>query len=45
MCRPLWDEPYAAAAVKDVLFERRRRDQSLGSQPAHQLARDAAKGR
>jgi hypothetical protein len=44
-CRTLWDELYAAAAGKDVVFEWRRRDQSLGSRLAHQLARDAARGR
>ena len=44
-CRPLWEELYAAAAGKDVEFAWRGRDQSLGSRLAHQLARDAAKGR
>ena len=41
----LWNELYAAAAGKDVQFEWRRRDQSLGSRLANQLARAAAKGR
>ena len=45
MCRPLWDELYAAAAGKDIEYARKKRDQSLGSRLAHQLARDAAKGR
>jgi ribonuclease HI len=44
-CQPIWQELYSAAAGKDVVFEWRRRDQSLGSRLAHQLARDAAKGR
>jgi ribonuclease HI len=44
-CQPVWQELYAAAAGKDVTFEWRRRNQSLGSRLAHQLARDAAKGR
>jgi hypothetical protein len=43
-CQPVRRELYAAAAGKDVTFEWRRRDQSLGSRLAHQLARDAAKG-
>lgn len=45
MCRPVWDELYAATAGKDVEFEWRRRDQSLGQRLANQLARDAARGR
>ncbi|QJW98392.1 hypothetical protein FTUN_5982 [Frigoriglobus tundricola] len=45
MCRPLWDELYAAAAGKDIVFEWKKRDQTLGSRLAHQLARDAEKGR
>lgn len=45
MCRLLWDELYAAAAGKDVEFAWRKRDQSLGSRLAHQLARNAAKRR
>jgi ribonuclease HI len=44
-CKAVWGELYAATAGKDVSFEWRRRDQSLGSRLAHQLARDAAKGR
>ena len=44
-CRALWDELFASAAGKDVQFEWKRRDQSLGSRLAHQLARDAARGR
>ncbi len=44
-CKPIWQELYAAAAGKDVAFAWRRRDQSLGSRLAHQLARDAARGR
>jgi ribonuclease HI len=45
MCRPLWDELYATAAGKDIEFEWRKRDQSLGSRLAHQIARDAARAR
>jgi ribonuclease HI len=41
----VWQELYAAVPGKDVGFGWRRRDQPLGSRPAHQLARDAAKGR
>lgn len=44
MCRSVWDELYAATAGKDVAFEWRRRDQSLGQRIAHQLARAEAKG-
>lgn len=44
-CRPLWDELFSATAGKDVTFEWSRRSQSLGSRLAHQLARDAARGR
>lgn len=44
-CKTVWDELYAATAGKDVTFEWRRRDNGLGSRLAHQLARDAAKGR
>ena len=36
---------YAVAASKYVTFEWRKRDQCLGQRLAHQLARDAAKGR
>jgi ribonuclease HI len=43
-CRPLWEELYAATEGKDVEFEWHRRDQSLGSRLANQLAREAAKG-
>lgn len=43
MCRSVWDELYAATAGKDVQFEWRRRDQSLGQRIAHQLARAEAK--
>jgi hypothetical protein len=45
MCKPLWEEMYAAAAGKDMAFEWKKRDQSLGSRLAHQIARDVAKGR
>ncbi len=45
MCKPLGEELDEAAASKDVTFEWRRRDQSLGSRLAPQLARDAALGR
>lgn len=45
VCRALWDKLDASAAGKDVQFQWRKRDQSLGSRLAHQLARDAAKGR
>lgn len=45
MCRPLWEELYAATAGKDIEFAWRKRDHGLGSRLAHQLARDAAKGR
>jgi ribonuclease HI len=45
MYQPLWKELYAATAGKDVVFVWQRRDQALGSRLAHQLARDAAKGR
>ena len=44
-CKTVWGELYAAIAGKDVTFEWRRRDNGLGSRLAHQLARDAAKGR
>ncbi len=44
MCKPLWDELYAAAAGKDIEFAWKKRDQSLGSRLAHQLARDAVRG-
>jgi ribonuclease HI len=44
-CKPLWDELFAAAAGKDVTFEWNRRGQSLGARLAHQLSRDAARGR
>ena len=44
-CKAVWEELYAATAGKDITFEWRKRDQSLGSRLAHQLARDAAKGR
>lgn len=44
-CRPLWDELFAAAAGKDVRFAWHKRDQSLGSRLAHQLTRDAGRGR
>lgn len=44
MCRSVWDELYAATEGKDVQFEWRRRDQSLGQRIAHQLARAEAKG-
>jgi hypothetical protein len=45
MCRPLWGELYLATEGKDVAFEWRRRNGSLGSRPANSLARDTAKGR
>ncbi len=41
----LWDELYAATADKDITFEWRRRGQTLGQRLAHQLARDAVRGR
>jgi ribonuclease HI len=41
----VWNELYAAAAGKYVTYEWRRRDQSFGQRLAHQLARDAVKGR
>ena len=44
-CQALWEELYAATAGKDVQFEWRKRDQSLGQRLAHQLARSAARGR
>lgn len=44
-CRPLWDELFTAAAGKDIEYAWKKRDQSLGSRLAHQLARDAARGR
>jgi ribonuclease HI len=44
-CKAVWEELYAATTGKDVAFEWRRRDQSLGSRLAHQLARDAARRR
>jgi ribonuclease HI len=44
-CKAVWEELYAATASKGIEFAWRRRDQSLGSRLAHQLARDAAKGR
>lgn len=43
-CKAVWEELYAAMAGQDVAFEWRKRDQTLGSRLAHQLARDAAKG-
>ena len=43
--KPLWAELYAAMAGKDVAFEWRERDKHLGQRLAHQLAREAAKGR
>lgn len=42
-CQPLWEELYAAAAGKDIEYAWRKRDQTLGSRLAHQLARDAAR--
>ena len=44
-CRPLWDELFAAAAGKDIEYAWKKRDQSLGSRLAHQLAREAVRGR
>jgi ribonuclease HI len=44
-CKAVWEELYTAVAGKDVQFAWRKRDQGLGSRLAHQLARDAAKGR
>lgn len=44
-CRPLWDELFAAASGKDIEYAWHKRDQSLGSRLAHQLVRDAARGR
>lgn len=43
-CEPLWEEPCVSAVGKGVEFTWRRRDQSLGSRLAHQLARDAVRG-
>ena len=45
MCRPLWEELYATATGKDIEFAWRKRDQSLGQRLAHQLSREAARGR
>jgi ribonuclease HI len=45
MCQQVWGELYDALLGKDVEFAWHRRDQSLGSRLAHQIARDAAKGR
>jgi ribonuclease HI len=45
ICKPLWEDLYAATAGKDGEFAWRKRDQSLGSRLAHQLAREAARGR
>ena len=42
-CKAVWEELYAAMAGKDVTFEWRKLDQSLGSRLAHQLAREAVK--
>ena len=42
---PVGDELYVATAGEGVRFEWRRRDQTPGQRPDHQLARDAAKGR
>jgi hypothetical protein len=43
--KPVGDELYVATAGESVRFEWRRRDQTLGQRPDHQLARDATKGR
>ena len=45
VCRAVWEELYAATEGKDVNFAWRKRDQSLGSRLANQLARDAARAR
>ena len=45
MCKPFREELDAAAASKGVQFGWRKRDQSLASRLAHQLAREAAQGR
>ncbi|MDB5308270.1 MAG: RNase [Gemmataceae bacterium] len=44
-CKAVWEELYAEMAGKDVEIAWRKQDQTLGSRLAHQLARDAAKGR
>ena len=44
-CQPLWEELFASAAGKDSEYAWRKRDQSLGSRLAHQLASDAVRGR
>jgi ribonuclease HI len=44
-CKAVWEELYAATAGRDIEFAWRKRDQSLGSRLAHQLARDVARGR
>lgn len=41
----VWKEFYEAASGKDIEFVWRRRDQSFGQRLAHQLAREAARGR
>jgi hypothetical protein len=43
--KPVGDQLYVATAGEGVQFEWRRRDQTLGQRVAHQLGRDAAKGR
>lgn len=44
-CNPRWEELCASAVSSDVEFGWRRRDHSLGSRLAHQLARDMVRGR
>jgi ribonuclease HI len=42
-CKPVWQELYSAMEGKDVVFEWRGRNGSLGQRLAHQLAREAAR--
>jgi ribonuclease HI len=44
-CQSLWEDLYSATAGKAVEFVWAKRDQSLGSRLAYQIARDAAQGR
>lgn len=41
----VWNELYSAANGKDISYEWRGRSQSFGQRLAHQLAREAARGR
>jgi hypothetical protein len=43
MCRPVWQELYAATDGEDIAFEWCRPDNSLGSRLANQIVRGAAK--